>query len=145
VYGETDRDLAIAELDAIRNPPGPLTIHGDFPMKEASKLTRADIETSNLILFGTPETNPVLKRLAQSLPSPPAGESGGALPVFIYPNPENPSRYVVVWSARLLSAPDHGIRAAWIMPLNLLPDYVLVKDGKVVRGGHFDNGWELRR
>ena len=58
--------------------------------------------------------------------------------IFIYPNPENSSRYVVVWSTKLLSAPDHGLRSGWIMPLNLLPDYVSVKDGKVTSGGHFD-------
>ncbi|MCL4402393.1 MAG: sulfatase-like hydrolase/transferase, partial [Acidobacteria bacterium] len=33
VYGDGDRDLAIAELDAIRNPPGRLVVHCDFPMK----------------------------------------------------------------------------------------------------------------
>ena len=27
------------------------------------------------------------------------------------------------------------------MPLNLLPDYVAVKDGKIISGGHFDNQW----
>ena len=69
VYGDGDRDLAIAELDAIRNPPGPLDIHGDFPMKAASKVTREDIESSNLILFGTPKSNAVLKRIAESLPA----------------------------------------------------------------------------
>jgi endo-1,4-beta-xylanase len=140
VYGEADRDLAIAELDAIRNPPGPLDIHGDFPMKAASKLSREDIESSNLILFGTPETNPVLKRLAPSLPA----ELLRGDAIFIHPNPENPSRYVVVWSAKLLSAPEPGLNAGWIMPLNLLPDYVLVKDGRVASGGHFDNRWKLR-
>jgi hypothetical protein len=139
VYGEGDRDLAIAELDAIRNPPGPLDIHADFPMKAASKVTREDVESSNLILFGTPKSNPVLKRIAAKLPaSLLEGES-----IFIYPNPESPSHYVVVWSGKLLSAPDPGLHAGWIMPLNLLPDYVKVKDGRVTAGGHFDNQWNL--
>jgi hypothetical protein len=140
LYGDGDRDLAIAELDAVRNPPGPLDIHGDFPMKPASKVTRQDIESSNLILFGTPKTNAVLKRIAGSLP---AGLLKGDA-IFIHPNPENPSRYVVVWSAKLLSAPDPGLHAGWIMPLNLLPDYVQVTDGRVAVGGHFDNEWKLR-
>jgi enterochelin esterase-like enzyme len=140
VYGDGDRDLAIAELDAVRNPPGPLDIHGDFPMKPASKVTRQDIESSNLILFGTAKSNAVLKRLAGSLPA--SLLKGDA--IFIQPNPENPSRYVVVWSAKLLSAPDPGLHAGWIMPLNLLPDYVQVKDGRVAVGGHFDNEWKLR-
>jgi endo-1,4-beta-xylanase len=138
VYGDGDRDLAIAELDAIRNPPGPLDMHGDFQMKAAAKVTRDDVESASLILFGTPKSNPVLKRIAAKLPASLLdGDS-----IFIYPNPENPKRYVVVWSAKLLSAPDPGLHAGWIMPLNLLPDYVRVKDGKVAAGGHFDNEWK---
>jgi pimeloyl-ACP methyl ester carboxylesterase len=139
VYGEGDRDLAIAELDAIRNPPGPLDIHGDFPMKPASKVVREDVESSNLILFGTPGTNAVLKRIAGRLP---AGlvKSGAT---FIYPNPENPARYVVVWTGKLLSVPEADVpHASWIMPLNLLPDYVQLRDGKIVSGGHFDSDWK---
>jgi pimeloyl-ACP methyl ester carboxylesterase len=141
VYGEGDRDLAIAELDAIRNPQGPFDIHGDFPMKAAAKVTREDIASSNLILFGTPESNAVVKRIAASLPS------GMAQPgtIFIYPNPESPAHYVVVWNAKLLSAPGKGLFGGWIMPLNLLPDYVQVKDGQVLSGGFFDNEWKTGR
>lgn len=137
VYGERDRELAIAELDAIRNPPGPLDIHGDFPMKAAAKVTREDVESFNLILFGTPDSNAVLKRIAPSLPADLL--QPGA--VFVYPNPENPARYVVVWSAKILSAPEPGLHAGWIMPLNLLPDYIRVSAGTVTSGGHFDNEW----
>ena len=50
---------------------------------------------------------------------------------------------MVVWSVKLLQRPDNGPRTGWIMPLNLLPDYVQVKDGKIVSGGHFDNEWKL--
>jgi enterochelin esterase-like enzyme len=138
VYGDGDKDLAIAELDAIRNPPGPFDIHGDFPMKPASAVTREDIESSNLILFGTAKSNAVLNRIAGSLP----GRLMDSNSIFVYPNPENASRYVVVWSAKLLSAPEHGLHSGWIMPLNLLPDYVVVKDGKVTSGGHFDSDWK---
>jgi len=28
-----------------------------------------------------------------------------------------------------------------LMPINLLPDYVEAKEGKIVSGGHFDNDW----
>jgi hypothetical protein len=142
VYGEGDRELAIAELDALRNPPGPLTIHGDFPMKAAARVTRQDVENSNLILFGTPESNPVLKRISASLPAALMRSSDGARSVFVYPNPENPSRYVVVWQAKVLSSADETLRYGWIMPLCLLPDYVWVKDGKIVSGGHFDSDWK---
>ena len=101
-------------------------------------MTAADVESANLILFGTPETNAVLKRIAPGLPS----ELLRGDTIFVYPNPENPARYVVVWPAKLLSAPDHGVNAGWIMPLNLLPDFVVVKDGRVASGGHFDNEWK---
>jgi len=142
VYGEGDRALAVAELDALRNPPGRLVIHGDFPVKPAAKVTRKDIESSNLILFGTPDTNAVLKRIAGSLPKQliePQGD--GASAVFIYPNPENPERYVVVWTTGILSLPGNGLSAGYILPVNLLPDYALVEEGRIVSAGHFDSEW----
>ena len=146
VYGEgaADRDLAIAELDAIRNPPGPLDLHGDFPMKAAGKVTREDVESSNLILFGAPESNSVLKRLASKLPPELLQrDAHGARAIFIYPNPESPSHYIVVWPEKLLSIPGEALHYQWIMPLLLLPDYVRVKDGNVVAGGHFDGNWGI--
>jgi pimeloyl-ACP methyl ester carboxylesterase len=139
VYGEGDRELAIAELDAVRNPIGPFDVHGDFPMKPTAKVTPADVASSNLLLFGTPQSNAVLKRIAPSLP--PALLKAGS--IFIYPNPENPSHYVVVWGAKLLSAADPDLRAGWTPPLNLLPDYVEVKDARIVAGGHFGNDWKI--
>jgi hypothetical protein len=110
-------------------------------MKRASQVTRADIESSNLILFGSAQSNSVLQRIAPALP----GDLMRGDAIFISPNPENPDRYVVVWNARLLSAPAPGLDAGWIMPLNLLPDHVVVKDGRVAAGGHFDNEWKLSR
>jgi hypothetical protein len=29
------------------------------------------------------------------------------------------------------------------MPIGLLPDYLKVKDGQIVAGGHFDSDWKL--
>ncbi len=143
VYGEGDRDLAIAELDAVRNPPGRLVIHGDFLMKPAAKVTAEDVKSSNLILFGTPDSNAVLKRLAPKLPKPlieAIGKDSGV--VFIHPNPENPARYVVVWTAPVLSVPDNGLSAGFVLPVNLLPDYVILTKGKIVSAGHFDLDWK---
>jgi pimeloyl-ACP methyl ester carboxylesterase len=144
VYGEGDRDLAIAELDALRNPPTVLDIHGDFPMKPASRVTAQDVDSANLILFGTPESNAVLGRIAPSLP-PTLLQTGddGSRAIFIYPNPENPSRYVVVWPAKVLSVASDTLRSVWIMPVCALPDYLRVKDGTIVSGGHFDSDWRM--
>jgi hypothetical protein len=142
--GDADRDLAIAELDALRNPPSVLDIHGDFPMKPAARVTAQDVASANLILFGTPESNAVLQRIAASLPSTlmQPGDDG-ARSVFIYPNPENPSRYVVVWPSKLLSTAGDTLRNVWIMPVCLLPDFLWVKDGRIISGGHFDSDWKL--
>ena len=146
VYGEGDRDLAIAELDAVRNPPSVLDIHGDFPMKAAVKVTPQDVESSNLILFGTPESNAVLRRIAPSLP-PALMQAGadGSRCVFIYPNPENPERCVVVWPVKFLSVSSEALERNWIMPICLLPDYVRVKDGAAISAGHFDSDWNLNQ
>ena len=98
--------------------------------------------SSNLILFGSPSTNAVLGRIAGALPDRLLREEDGARTIFIYPNPENPARYVVVWQAKLLSGPAPQ-RWGWIMPLTLLPDYVRVRDGRIVSGGHFHSDWNL--
>jgi len=146
VYGDGDRDLAGAELDALRNPPGPMDIHGDFMLKAAAKVTQQDIESFNLVLFGTPESNVVLKRLAGSLP-PSLLKPGadGSRSVFILPNPENPNRYVLVWQGKFLSTAGDTLRNQWILPICLLPDYLWVKDGKIISGGHFDSDWKVGR
>jgi pimeloyl-ACP methyl ester carboxylesterase len=144
VYGDGDRELAIAELDALRNPPTVLDIHGDFPVKPAARVTAQDVESSNLILFGTPQSNAVLRRIAAALPPElmkPADD--GTQAIFVYPNPENPSRYVVVWPAKVLSTAGDRLRSSWIMPICLLPDYLKVKDGQIVAGGHFNSDWKL--
>ncbi|MCI0723115.1 MAG: hypothetical protein L0338_29760, partial [Acidobacteria bacterium] len=95
--------------------------------------------------FGTPASNPVLKRIAGSLPKPLVeGQREDAGAVFIYPNPENPERYVVVWNTKVLSLPDNGLSAGYILPVNLLPDYALIKAGRIVSAGHFDGDWKLK-
>ena len=145
VYGQGDRKLAIVELDAVRDPGGRMTLHGDFPMKAASKTTDEDIANCNLILFGSVESNPIIQRLTPFLPEPlmrHTGEDRGV--VFICPNPENPDRYVVVWTTRFLSVRDNGLQAGRSsLPINMLPDYVLIESGKVASAGHFDNNWNL--
>lgn len=113
-------------------------------MKPAAKVTPEDIANSHLILFGTPESNLLLKRLASRLPAKLLAESGAQSGcVFIHPNPENTARYVVVWTTRLLSISDHGLKLGFVQPVNLLPDYVVMKQGRIASAGHFDDDWKL--
>jgi len=144
VYGDGDLPLARAELDAIRNPPSQLVIQAEFPLKSAARLTADDVANSNLILFGTPKTNPILARLAPKLPAAllAQAEQGNAV-VFVHPNPENPNRYVVVWTGRVLSVPlTPKLEAGWMQPVNLLPDFLVARDGQVTSAGHFDRDWK---
>lgn len=150
VYGEGPgaRELAIAELDAVRAKG---TFHGDFPIKSAAKLTPEDVQNYSLILFGGPEVNSVVKRIADRLPQSLLENShdGDNGVVMIQPNPENPERYVVVWSAKLLSrstsplaesAPSERRNGASIRSLQ---DYVVLRDGQLAKAGFFYANWEL--
>lgn len=145
VYGEGDLPLARAELDAIRNPPSQLVVHAEFPLKAAARVSAEDIARANLVLFGTPASNPILARVAAKLPSDLMKAIGqGSAVVFIHPNPESPGRYVVVWSGPILSVPlEPRLEAGWMLPLNLLPDYLVAKKGRVLSAGHFDRDWKM--
>ena len=79
---------------------------GDLPVKHASELTAEDLKTKNLILFGEPETNSLMaKLLARTVITWRANElklgakswhGGSIVPLAIYPNPDQPGRYIVL-------------------------------------------------
>lgn len=79
---------------------------GEARMKDDSAITDADLKSSNLILWGDPSSNKLLARIADKLPIQWSGKEikvGGKsfdaakhAPAFIFPNPLNPSRYVVI-------------------------------------------------
>jgi hypothetical protein len=86
-------------------------------MRDDWQVSKADIENANLVLIGTPENNKILNDLWSRLPIQVSvggihfGSRSYAGPVvgieFIYPNPSNPQRYVVVLTANEASAFDH--------------------------------------
>jgi len=85
-----------------------------------AKLTEAQIKNSNLILWGDPSSNAIIKKITEMMTGPDDGpgkwervmpvkwtkdglEFGGKkydaathLPILIFPNPLNPRRYVVL-------------------------------------------------
>lgn len=79
---------------------------GQPRVKDDSAITNDDIKNSHLVLWGDPQSNKVLARIADRLPIrwsakeiSVAGKTYDPtkhVPVFIFPNPLNPSRYVVV-------------------------------------------------
>ena len=130
---------------------------GDVPVKSDQELTDADLADRNLILWGDPSSNAVLKRL---LPQLPLTWDGKALtfrgtsydakthaPVLILPNPLNPRRYVVLNSGIDLRADGYGNNA---LQTPKLPDWAIVDlrtppgprwPGRIAAAGFFDESW----
>ncbi len=81
-------------------------LRGEAPVKNDSDITDADIAAHNLVLWGDPSSNKILAKIAAKLPIKWTAQSievgsktypaDQYAPVLIYPNPLNPSRYVVI-------------------------------------------------
>jgi hypothetical protein len=78
---------------------------GEPRVKNDTEITTADLAAHHIALFGDPSSNAVYKRLAGRLPikwTPSGVVVGGQTfpathaPVFIFPNPLNPKKYVVI-------------------------------------------------
>jgi pimeloyl-ACP methyl ester carboxylesterase len=132
---------------------------GDAPTKDDTAVTDADIANSNLILWGDPSSNKVLAKIADKLPvkwtvddlrvgdkTYPAAHHA---PLLIYPNPQNPNKYVVLNSGFTFREYDYQSNARQVPKL---PDWAVVDvntpsphwPGKVVEAGFFDEQWQWR-
>jgi hypothetical protein len=133
---------------------------GEARVKHDDAVTEADIADSNLILWGDPQSNKVLARIAAKLPirwdarairvgkqTFPAGHHALAM---IYPNPLNPKRYVVLNSGFTYREYDYLNNARQVPKL---PDFAVVDvnvlattqaPGKIVDAGFFGERWELQ-
>lgn len=126
------------------------TLHTGFERKTDTAVTKDDIARKNLVLFGTPKQNAMVRDVADKLPvkflddgvevagKTHRGEGVGI--IMVYPNPLNPERYV------LLVPEDCGRT-----DVRTLPDYLV---GRTVKGyggmvlspaakGNFDAKWQL--
>ncbi len=120
------------------------------------ELTKEQIDKFNLVLFGTPQTNSILGKIADRLPIRIADHSytiagrtfeGSNLGlIFCYPNPLAPHRYVLIYSGEY-----YGSR----LPINhkhdLLPDFIVFRSDRFdydgtdlwLCAGFFDSDWKL--
>ena len=132
---------------------------GEAIVRKDTEITGADIASSNLVLWGDPLSNSVLGKIADKLPVQWTREAvvvgGQRFPaathaaILIYPNPLNPSKYVVLNSG-LTFREAHYLTNSQQTPK--LPDYAVVdittppgdrQPGKIVLGGFFGERWEL--
>jgi hypothetical protein len=132
---------------------------GEPRVKKDTEVSAADIANSNLVLFGDPSSNAVYKRIAGRLPIAwradgvvvgSATFSGSHAPVFVYPNPLNPKKYVVINSGFTFHDQSNND-----MQSPKLPDWAIVDTAKpgnnykylplfVESQGFFDEAWKLK-
>jgi pimeloyl-ACP methyl ester carboxylesterase len=131
---------------------------GDVRVKDDTALTAADVAASNLILWGDPGSNAALAKILARLPLQwtrdkltLAGQTYDATqhaPILIYPNPANPSRYIVLNSgvtfreeALLTNAQQTPKLPDWaVIDLRTPPDTKW--PGLVLDAGFFDETWQ---
>ena len=133
---------------------------GDVVERLPEDLSADDIATKHLVLFGTPESNPLVAKILPGLPVKRDGEAwvvgatrspaGTSLPVLVYPNPLNPERYVV-WNSGFTYREYAYLNNARQIPM--LPDWALVSTvegrdsqfpGTILAEGFFDERWQPR-
>jgi len=133
---------------------------GDAPTKKDTEVKDEDFATKNIVLWGDPSSNAVLKSIADKLPVQwtEAGiQVGGKtytaadhVPVLIFPNPRNPSHYVVLNSGFTYREYDYLNNARQVAKL---PDWAVLDlsekpnataPGKVVDAGFFDEKWQVK-
>ena len=134
---------------------------GEPRVKDDSAITDDDIKNSNLILWGDPSSNRLLARIADQLPikwsakeikvGDKTYDATKNVPVFIYPNPLNPSRYVVINSG--FTFPQYAGTSNSLQTPKL-PDWAILDldvplaervGGKgVVAANFFGEKWELK-
>lgn len=133
---------------------------GDAKRKNDTEVSDADIAANNLVLWGDPSSNRLLARIADRLPIrwTPSGLQVGArqfnaashMPVLIFPNPLNPSRYVVLNSGFTFREYDY-LNNARQNPK--LPDWAIIDvskpatprtPGGIAAAGFFGERWEVK-
>jgi pimeloyl-ACP methyl ester carboxylesterase len=118
-----------------------LTSAVDMELSDEMRLGR------NLLLYGTPASNAVLKRYEGQVPLAFEGNAirvagrtyrGDRLAIFaIFPHPENPDRYLAVHGGVTPDAITWGSH----LDMMLLPDYLVYDAGSLVDWGFWDNAW----
>ena len=130
---------------------------GICPSKIDQEVTKEDIQTRNLVLFGTPKTNSVLAKLAAKLPLT-IGEQEYTVAgktyqgddlglVMCYPNPLAPEHYVSIYAGKL-----YGEKCGINHKHDLIPDFIVFNTktfnyddtNEHEVAGYFGMNWELR-
>ena len=134
---------------------------GNLRFKKDSKVTEEDINKYNLILWGSPESNSILAKIADKLPVKWQEKSiqvNGKtysrdvhIPQFVYPNPQNGRKYVVINSGPTFRE-NHDRTNSLQNPKQ--PDWSVIDirqdpdgnaPGKIVDANFFDEQWNWKK
>jgi hypothetical protein len=119
VYGTNSKDKSLIKASrrcAERFAYPPWMSKVNFKMVSDKEISKKEIATNNVVLFGNPETNEVLARMIGKLPVRVDGSSvftknmmysGDNIGfLLIYPNPSNQEKYLAVFSGNTARAID---------------------------------------
>lgn len=131
---------------------------GAARVKTDAEITDEDIASSNLVLWGDPQSNKVLARIAGRLPvqwsksgvvyQGKTYDAGTHMPILIYPNPLNPAKYVVLNSGFTFREFDflNNARQTPHLPDWAVIDVTVAPDarrpGRIAAAGFFDESWK---
>jgi len=133
---------------------------GDAPTKDDTAVSDADIAANNLVLWGDPQSNAILAKIADKLPiqwskdklvaNGKTYDATTNAPVLIYPNPLNPTKYVVLNSGFTYREYDYLNNARQVAKL---PDWAVIDltkpvtsqaPGGISDAGFFGESWEWK-
>jgi hypothetical protein len=162
VYGTLDPRQTRAAREVAEHFRARYSGDARYPVLADVALSKEQARTHSLFIVGSATSNGVLESIDASLP---IGIAQGGVrlgaqvvtgdadlgTIFVYPNPKNPSRYVVA-----VQAPDaRGLYRSMCLPQQL-PDFVVfdskvaaaagqqvLGDAKVRAAGYFDRRWAL--
>ncbi|MBI3946605.1 MAG: hypothetical protein HY321_11845 [Armatimonadetes bacterium] len=142
-----------------RNLNYPSDTESEFLVKADRDVTAEDVQTANLVLIGGPGANRVASRMAEGLPvrfqqdrlviGDTEVMGRDAAVSFIYPNPENRSRYVVVLGvadpANPPKAKADAVASDLFQPRSDLTVLAGDSGGQLPASIHFDGEWRVQK
>lgn len=136
-----------------------LQMRGQVRIKKDTELTDEDIANNHLVVWGDAQSNKVLGKMMDKLPitwnakevkiGAKTFSADGYVPVLIYPNPLNPSKYVVLNSSFTFAyaGMSNNCNQYPRLPDWALLDMSVAKEkrhpGGVAYAGFFDEKWQL--
>jgi len=138
-------------------------MRGIARVKKDTDVTDEEIRSNHLILWGCPQSNQLLARMTKqdSLPihwsakklavGTRTFDPAGCAPIYIYPNPLNPERYIVLNSGLTYREADYLNNARQTPKI---PDWAIVDlsekpsayaPGKIITADFFDEHWQLKK